>query len=133
MRKLLVLASFVLVLAVSGCGSSPDGRVKDQIKAMNALAEAIEKKEPQDKIAERKKDLEEASKKCQDMGCTPEEFQKVMEDNKDELAKATQRLFQASAAMAFGDFKIPGAGTNNLGGGGAKSPAAGVPGGGKRK
>jgi TolA-binding protein len=107
--------TFVLLFSLTGCGSSPDGLVKDQIKAMNDMADALEKNEPETKVAEIKKRLEENNKKLEELKLSDEEKKKLIEKHKDELTRATTRLQQAMLTKAMkdmgGKFKgIPGFG-----------------------
>ncbi len=103
MRKRLVLGCLLLAACgISGCGSSPDSLIQEQIKDMNQLAEALETKASQDKINELKKKMEETSKKLEDLKLSDDEKKKLMEKHMDEFTKASTRLVKASMAGEFG-------------------------------
>jgi hypothetical protein len=91
-----------LLFGASGCGSSADGLVKDEIKYMNEMADAIEKKD-EAKTKELKAKLEETEKKLNELKLSDDDKKKLIEANKDELTKATQRVVEATMKGAFGD------------------------------
>ncbi len=93
MRKVFVLAS-VIVLSVTaiGCGPDPDALMKDQIKAMNDMAEALENDAPESKLEEIGKRTKEINEKIEGLSLSDEEKKKLVERHKDELTKATVRL-----------------------------------------
>jgi hypothetical protein len=105
MKKALILGSMlVLVLGLAGCGSSPDSLVKEQIAGINDLADAIEKGEPESKLTDIKKRMEDTSKKLEALKMSDDEKKKLIEKHKDELLKATERMVKAmmSKSKDFG-------------------------------
>jgi hypothetical protein len=104
-RKLLVLGSLLLVLCgVSGCGANADSLIKEQIKAMNDLAEALETKAPEAKVNEVQKKLEVTDKKLQALKLSDDEKKQLTERHKDEMTKASMRLAKAGMNKTIGDF-----------------------------
>jgi peptidoglycan hydrolase CwlO-like protein len=104
MKKAMVLVSLlVLSFTLSGCGSNPDSLMKDQISAMNDLADAYEKNEPKSKIEKLKKRMDENSKKMEELNLSVDEKKQLVEKHKDELAKATARLVQAAVSSSMND------------------------------
>jgi hypothetical protein len=111
MKKTLALVSSCLLLVgVSGCGTSPDTLRRDQIRAMNDMAEAIEKNEPEGKISEIKARIEQNNKKMEQLKLSDDDKKKLAEKHKDELMQAMTRLQKAMLNRAAKDFGsgIPG-------------------------
>jgi TolA-binding protein len=116
MRNAIFLGfALVLLVAVSGCASSPDSLVKDQIKAMNELAEAMETNAAEAKVQEIQKKIEEINKKLEDLKLSDEDKKKLLEKHKGEMEKAVIRLAKAGLNKTMGDFgkvfggQLPGA------------------------
>ncbi len=104
MKRFLWLACCCLVpLGVSGCGSSPDSAIKDQIKSMNDLADAVEKNEPDAKIQDLQKRVEESGKKLEALKLSEEDQKKLFEKHKDELSKAMGRYMAAMMKKGMKD------------------------------
>jgi chromosome segregation ATPase len=104
-KKIIVLSGFlVLLCGVSGCGSSADSLIKEEIKGMDDLADALENNAPQSKIDEISKRLKETDKKLEDLKLSDEEKKKVIEQNKAELERVTKRL--AAAMLKAGKDKL---------------------------
>ena len=104
MKKLFTLLGlFLLLCGVSGCGSSADSLVKEQIQNMNNLAEALENKAPDSKISELSEKYKATDQKLNDLKLSDEEKKAVMEKNKDEYGKAAIRLAKASFGKTMGD------------------------------
>ena len=73
--------------ALSGCGANADSLMKQDIKAMNDLADAVESGAPEAKVAELKTKLEEINKKLEALKLSDEDKKKLIEQHKDELVK----------------------------------------------
>src|SRR5271155_287587 len=68
MKKTLVLVSSCFVLlGLSGCRANPDSLVQAQIKALDDMAEALEKNEPEAKLTEIKARMEQNNKKMEEL------------------------------------------------------------------
>jgi archaellum component FlaC len=76
--------------------------MKDQIKAMNDMSEALENDAPKSKLEEIGKRTKEINEKFEGLSLSDEEKKKLVEKHKDELAKATVRL-QAAMMKSMGD------------------------------
>jgi hypothetical protein len=102
MKKVSVLGcAFVFLVGVSGCGSSPDSLVKDQIKNMNDMADAMEKGD-EAKLKELEKKSKDIEKKLDDLKLSDEEKKKLLEKHKDELGAALGRIMQATMKKGLG-------------------------------
>ena len=84
----------VLSFTASGCGPNADTLMKDQIKDMNAMADALENKAPKSKAEEIAKRIAERKEKIEELSLSDDEKEKLAERH-DELAKATIRLRNA--------------------------------------
>lgn len=104
MRKAPVLFCSCLLLGVTGCGANPDSLMKDQIKAVNEMAEALEKNEPESRISEIKARIEKNNKKMEGLKLSDDDKKKLIERHKDELMRATARLQKAMMSRAMKDF-----------------------------
>jgi hypothetical protein len=100
--------AFVVLMAVSGCGSSADSLMKDMIADMNALADLLEKGD-EARINDAKKRLEETGKKLDALKLSEEDKKKLQEKYKPEMEKAASR-------MMGGMMKQMGKGLPGLGG-----------------
>jgi len=97
LRKVIGMACMFVVLAtVGGCGSSADGLVKEQIKAMNELADALEAKAAPDKIKNLETKMDELGKKMEALKLSEADMKSLLEANKDEMTKAMGRMFKAA-------------------------------------
>jgi hypothetical protein len=95
-KKLIVFAGMVvLVCGVIGCGRNADSLIKEEIKNMNAMADAMEKKDDA-KLKDCQTKLEETNKKLQALKLSDQEKKQLLERHQDELQKATMRVVQAS-------------------------------------
>ena len=95
MKKAFVLASLVVLsFTSSGCGPSPDTLMKEQIKEMNDMADALENNQPE-KVKEVEKRIEATNKKVEKLSLSDDETKQLAERHKDELTKATVRLQKA--------------------------------------
>src|SRR5262249_13834562 len=109
MKKVSVLGcAFVFLVGVGGCGSSADSLVKDQIKNMNNMADALEQCD-QAKFKELEKngkDIEkkgkDLDKKLEELKLSDEEKKKLLEKHKDELGAALGRIMQATMKKGLG-------------------------------
>jgi peptidoglycan hydrolase CwlO-like protein len=102
MKKVLVFASLlVFFVSLNGCGSSPESLVQDQIKAMNDMADALEKNAPEAKLTELKNRADEIGKKLEKLNLSEDEKKKLFEKHKDEITKAGQRLMTAMMGKAM--------------------------------
>ena len=129
-KKSHVLGVLLLVLCgVVGCGANADSLVKEEIKTMNDLAEALENKAPEAKVTELQKKLEETNKKLEALKLSDDEKKKLGEQHKDELTKAGMRMAKAGMNKAMGEFgkMMPGGGFP-----GAGEMPPGFPGAGKK-
>ena len=96
----------VLLVGISGCANnSPDGLMKQQIALMNEQADAMENNAPESKMTDIKTRQEANTKKLEALKLSDEEKKKVIEQNKDGIMKATQRLMAASVKKMGGDMK----------------------------
>jgi hypothetical protein len=103
-NAIFVGCALVALVAVTGCGSSPDSLVKDQIKAMDEMADALESNAPESKVEEIKKKMEDINKKLEALKLSDEDKKKLLEKHKAEFEKAGTRLAKASLNKAMGNF-----------------------------
>src|SRR5437868_13892603 len=90
MKRTLILGSLLLV---SGCGGADaEAVVKEQIVAINDLAQAIENKAAPEKVAELRAKMEAAKKKWMDLDISPADRRKIGERYELEFIKAVGRL-----------------------------------------
>src|SRR5262249_25519644 len=101
MKKAVLGCAFVFLVGVSGCGSSADSLLKDQIKLMNDVADAMEKGD-EAKVKDLQKRMEELKKKLDELKLSDEEVKKAWEKHKDEFAAAKGRVFQAGMKKGQG-------------------------------
>jgi len=104
MKNRLALGSlFALLICLSGCGSSPDSLMKQQIDLMNDTADAMESDASESEM----KELEERGKalkeKMENLDLSDEEKKQLVEKNKDEYSKALSRLMQAAMDKSLKD------------------------------
>jgi hypothetical protein len=95
--------------------------MKDQIKLMNELAEAMESGADQSKLDALNKQLNETAEKFKALKLSEADTKKLAEKYKDDLGKAVTRLMAATfkgLGNKTGDFKVP-----DLGGLGAAPPS----------
>jgi hypothetical protein len=92
----------VLLCGVIGCGGNADSLVKDEIKCMNELADAFEKKDDA-RAKELQTKLEETDKKLQALKLSDEQKKQLISRHQEELQKASTRLAQAGMNRALGD------------------------------
>jgi hypothetical protein len=101
-RSLILAGTAVLLCGVMGCGGSADSLVRDQIRTMNDLADAIEKKDDA-----RAKDLQEklkaTEKKLQELKLSDEQKKELISHHQEEIQKAVQRLTQAAMKRTLGE------------------------------
>jgi len=114
-RLVLVTCGLVLVTCVGGCGSSADSLMKEQIKLMNEMADAVESGADQSKIDAIGKKMKENEEKFNGLKLSEEEKKKLVEKYNDDIAKAVTRMM--GAMFKKGDVKIP-----DLGGLGGAPP-----------
>jgi hypothetical protein len=120
MKKALVLVSLAGLLAgVSGCSSGADQLVKDQIRAMNDLADALEAKAPPDQLLALQNRLREITDQWKALNLSDGARKEVLARHQAELTKAGMRLGQAALGNAAGQIK---AGADWLPQPGAKLP-----------
>jgi len=95
--KRLILAACALIVCsgISGCGSSADSLMKDQIDILNKIADAMEDQNPQAKLEELAKKLQENAKKMEALKPTQAEMKKLNEKYGPELQKAMQKWIAA--------------------------------------
>ena len=96
MKKQLLLAvavAFSCVLS-RGYAATADDHLRDLLKAMNALADAIEKK---DEAKERQSEarIKELESKLDDLKLSAEDRKKLAATHKDDIARVTGRVFTA--------------------------------------
>jgi TolB-like protein len=104
-KKLLLGSLFLALCAVSGCGANADSLVKEDIKAMNDLAEALETNAPEAKVKELRTRLEDTNKKLAALKLSDDDKKTLVERHKDELVKAQMRFVKAQAkGIAEGGF-----------------------------
>src|SRR5262245_17155646 len=101
-RRTFGLLAAAALFAAAGCGGGPDGVLKEMIVDMNAFAEAIEKKEPTDKVDALRKKYEATAQKWSDLKLSEDEATRVMDRHKEEYAKALMRLGAAQMKAGLG-------------------------------
>lgn len=99
----------LLVFGVAGCGSSPDGLMKKQIRLLNDFADAIENDAPQSRMDELQKEGEALNQKMEKLDLSPDEKKELRERHKPEIEAALGRLRKAmfSKAMKGKGFNLP--------------------------
>jgi len=96
MKKFLSLTcAFALLVGVSGCGSKADSLIKEQIKLMNDLADAIEK-DDEAKAKDIQEKIKENGKKLDDLKLSDDEKKKLEEKYKGDVEKAMKRVMEAA-------------------------------------
>jgi hypothetical protein len=96
MRFLGAIALTVCVFSLSGCGSSPaDSLMNDMVKCLNEMADAMEKKLPEDKVAAIQTRMKEIGEKLEGLKLSEEDKKKLLEKHKDAMAKASERMQKA--------------------------------------
>jgi hypothetical protein len=107
MNRFAPLGVLLVALAgISGCANnSPDGLIKQQIALVNEQSDAIEKNAPESTLAAIKVKQDDLKKKLEALKLSAEEKKKVMEQNKEAITKATQRLIAVSMKKLGGDMK----------------------------
>lgn len=116
MRTSLALFCSCLLLGLTGCGATPDSLIKDQIGAMNDMADALEKNEPESRIADIKARMEQNNKKMEALKLPEDDKKKLLEKHKDELLKAMTRLQKAMMNRAVKDLGAGIPGVSGFGG-----------------
>jgi len=108
MKKVLVsFSALALVFLVSGCGDSPDSIMKDTIKLMNDMADAVESAKDKDSAEKAKAKLEDIDKKFKDLAerakkvkVSDDQGKKLTEKYKEDIEKATKRMMEAGMSLA---------------------------------
>lgn len=96
LRLALAIVLSISVISFCGCGSSPgDSLMNDMIKCMNEMADAIEKKLPEDKVTPIQTRMKELGEKLDALKLSEEEKKKLLEKHKDAMAKAAERMQKA--------------------------------------
>ena len=107
MKKALVLVGLAWLLAgVSGCSSGADQLVKDQIQAMNNLADALETKASPEKLVALQTHLHEITDEWKALNLSDRARKEVLARHQQELTKAGMRLGQAALGNATGHTKV---------------------------
>jgi hypothetical protein len=91
----------VLLCGVTGCATNPDSLVQEEIKDMNALADAMEQKDDA-RVKEMQKKLEATGKRLRELMLSGEATKKLLDRHNDEFQKALARLNQAGTNRAIG-------------------------------
>ena len=104
MKQFVIACCCVSALAVTGCGSSPDALVKEQIQVMNELATAMENNAPQAKLDELQDRNNELNKRFEALNLSTADKRQLMERHQAELAPAMTRLQKAMMAKAMKSF-----------------------------
>jgi hypothetical protein len=97
----VLLAAFC---GIVGCGASADSLMNDQVKAMNEMADALEKKAPESTVSEIQTRMKNTNEKLEALKLSDDEKKKLLERHKDELTKATTRVAQASMNKVMEQF-----------------------------
>lgn len=93
MRILALTAGlFILLGAVSGCGSAPDRLVQEQIGLLNELADAYENGAPQSKIDEIRQALDENDKKIEELKLSDNAKRRIKRDYDPQVRRALERI-----------------------------------------
>ncbi len=96
MKKAVILSGVCLALfALSGCGSSADSLIQQQIKVMNDLADAMEAKD-EAKVKQIEAQMKELQKQMKEIKLSEADQKALAEKHKDALMKATGRLMGAA-------------------------------------
>ncbi len=101
LRRTVCLVTSAAFLGLAGCGG-PDSLIKEQIADMNALADAMEKGESEEKIKELSKKMEATGKKLEDLKLSEEDKKKLIEKHKAEFEKAGSRMMAAMMKKMVG-------------------------------
>jgi len=89
MKRLVgVACGLVMVAGVTGCGSSPDSLMKEQVTILNQMAEAMDSADPQAKLEELAKKLNGNAKKLDALKLSDAAKKKLDEKYGQELQKA---------------------------------------------
>jgi hypothetical protein len=102
-RKLVILGTLLLLPgSLSGCGgANADNLLKQEIEAMNSLAEALERNAPEAKVAECEQKLEDIDRRLEAIKLSMEESDKLFERHKEELTTAFYRLKKAGMSRTI--------------------------------
>jgi hypothetical protein len=100
-KTMLFAASFIILSALSGCGSNADNLMKKEIGEMSELAAAIENDEPEATVQEIRKRRRDTAKALDDWkaNVSVDEIKKLKDKNNEEWTKAANRLFMAEASL----------------------------------
>jgi hypothetical protein len=104
MKRLVIVCCCVSALAISGCGSSPDALVKEQIQVVNELATALENNAPQAKLDELQDRNNKLNKQFEALNLSTADKRQLLERHKAELEPAMARLQKAMMAKAMKGF-----------------------------
>lgn len=94
-RMLSVVCLVVVSLSFAGCGSSEDALVENQIRDMNAMADALESDASQQEIAAIEARMKENEKALEALDLSKEQQEALMEKHQDEIEKASKRMMEA--------------------------------------
>ncbi|HSQ58426.1 MAG TPA: hypothetical protein VLM40_22080 [Gemmata sp.] len=92
----------LLLVATTGCSSSPESLIKQSIADMNALADALEKKEPLDKIQAAADRVKASQEKLRTKKMSSEEKKRLEELYKNSEKEALKRMTIAAAGYPEG-------------------------------
>jgi len=96
LRLSLTVILSISAMSMCGCGSSPgDSLMNDMIKCMNEMADAIEKKLPEDQLKSIQARMKELGDKLDALQLSAEDKKKLVEKHKDAMAKAAERMQKA--------------------------------------
>jgi hypothetical protein len=96
LRFSLAVALSLSIMSLCGCGSSPgDSLMNDMIRCMNELADAIEKKVPEDKLTAIQTRMKELGEKLDALKLSEDDKNKLVEKHRDAMAKAAERMQKA--------------------------------------
>ncbi len=106
-RLLSVLGCALLLSCLSGCGNTPDGLMKSQIKDLNRLADAIEDGASDEEFKKITDRINARTKTMNELELTEEQKEELIERHKKDLEAAGQRL-QEATMEAIKNRRFPG-------------------------
>src|SRR5262245_18405554 len=78
-----------------GCGGGPEGAMKDYVARMDAVSEALEKREPKEKVEALLRAMHEAEESLKHVNASAEEKKQLKNDYQAEIKRATNRMVAA--------------------------------------
>lgn len=103
-RILCAVGLIAITLSVAGCGNSNDTLIENQIRDMNAMADAIEKGASEEEIKKIEERMKENEQQLEALDLTKAEQEELMKKHSDAIEKASERMMNAMMASVAEEF-----------------------------